>query len=214
MATKSVLKAAIWLLSTPFLLSAKICRLCNILNVRSDLIACSVNLGKYAHHPISDQLFTVLRLGEDHRNALHFGVDPIAICRAMWKNITRKGFEGASTIEQQFVRASTGRFEKTIRRKFREQMLAVSLGRIATKREIASAFIAIVHYGDQYNGPLDILVPFGALPTNASFFESALLVARIKYPEPFPVNFTWLRRFSVRVSYLLQLSHVSPNALQ
>ena len=53
--------------------------------------------------------------GEDHRHGRHYGFDPYAICRAIWRRVTRRSREGANTIEQQIVRVITNRFEMTIR---------------------------------------------------------------------------------------------------
>lgn len=206
MAKQSFLRVSIWLSTLPFFFTAWICHKWNILNVGNDLLLCRSILAKHARKDISDDLYNVLRLAEDHRNALHFGVDTVAICRAMWRNVTRNSFEGASTIEQQFVRSCTGQNERTLKRKFREQMVAVKLNRIASKREISTAFILTAHYGDLHQGPLRILHNFDRLPSNATLFESTHLVARIKFPEPSPTGAAWANRFETRVRFLLRLS--------
>src|SRR5262245_48824952 len=49
--------------------------------------------------------------GEDHRFFRHRGIDPIAICRSIWRGVVLGRREGASTIEMQVVRVVSGRFE-------------------------------------------------------------------------------------------------------
>src|SRR5690348_10551479 len=61
--------------------------------------------------------------GEDHRFFGHCGIDPIAVCRAIWRGVVLGHREGASTIEMQLVRVVTGRFERTLTRKLREAAL-------------------------------------------------------------------------------------------
>lgn len=212
---ESLLRNLIWLLSVPFFFAAWVCKNCNFLNVRDDLLICHSILKRYADQTISNELYDVLRLAEDHRNGLHFGIDPIAICRAVWRNITRAGFEGASTIEQQFVRSCTGQNERTFERKFKEQMVAVMLRHFATKRQISVAFVLTAHFGDLHRGPLKILRELGSRPSNATQFDAVHLVARIKFPEPYPNTDSWLNRFETRVRFLSRLSanftHTQPN---
>lgn len=199
------LRVFFWLSTFPFFITAWFCFKINLLSVRNDLALCRSILRKHAHQEISDELYDVLRLAEDHRNALHFGVDPIAICRSVWRNLMQNSYEGASTIEQQFVRSCTGRYERTLKRKFREQMVAVRLKQFATKREINTAFIFTVHFGDLHRGPLAILRKSGRLPSSATFLDSAHLIARIKFPEPSPITAQWMDHFDTRVGYLLLL---------
>jgi penicillin-binding protein 1A len=89
----------------------------------------------------------VLISAEDHRSSLHLGVDPIAMIRAFLVRIFKGKIEGASTIEQQFVRTITGRFERTISRKVREQALAIAVSRRRSKYAIASAYLSVAFYG-------------------------------------------------------------------
>ncbi len=200
------LRSLIWLSSLPFLIAAWICHVCNVFKVKSDFQLCRATLAKYGCLKISDELYDVLRLAEDHRNALHFGVDPVAICRAIWRNLTRGTHEGASTIEQQFVRSCIGRYERTLKRKFKEQMLAINVSRITSKRAISTAFILTAHYGDFHKGPLNILSSLNRVPEDATHSESAQLVARIKYPEPALLGEEWTKNFETRVRFLLRLS--------
>jgi membrane carboxypeptidase/penicillin-binding protein PbpC len=48
-------------------------------------------------------LQAMLVTGEDHRFYSHFGIDLIAVCRAIWRTVICGRREGASTIEMQLV---------------------------------------------------------------------------------------------------------------
>ncbi len=80
------------------------------------------------------QMCKFLIVGEDHRFYYHPGVDILALCRAVWKNVFSGTRQGASTIAMQFVRTITGRYEKTWRRKVIEIFLAVRLSQHVSKK--------------------------------------------------------------------------------
>ena len=61
-----------------------------------------------------------LIVGEDRRFYFHPGVDPLALCRAIWKTLFCGSRQGASTIAMQLVRTINGCYEKTLKRKFIE----------------------------------------------------------------------------------------------
>src|SRR5690606_25493196 len=71
---------------------------------------------------------------EDSRFFLHPGVDPLAIARAMWQNVSGGGISsGASTLTQQLARnllmGAEERYQTSYRRKLREAYLAWQLER-------------------------------------------------------------------------------------
>ncbi len=96
----------------------------------------------------ADLLINSLVVAEDHRFFFHEGIDPFAIFRASIKTLNGH-MQGASTIEQQLVRTITKDYEKTLRRKIREALLASTLCRRFTKREVALAYLLIAYLGDQ-----------------------------------------------------------------
>jgi len=140
---------------------------------------------------------------EDHRNHLHCGVDHVAILRAIYVTLFYKKLEGGSTIEQQFVRTVLNRYEKTLSRKIREQILAVSLTRKRKKHQIASAYISIAHYGTNKNGMKSLLhlhkgIPFSELDKKTI----TEIVSRLKYPEPSFPNVFWISKIKTRINYI------------
>jgi len=134
----------------------------------------------------SPSLATQLLLvsGEDHRHRRHYGFDPYAICRAIWRRVIRQSREGASTIEQQIARVITNRFEVTIRRKVKEVLLAALIAESFPKALLPSVYLRIGYYGWRMNGYSQACLRLGFDPRNLSFEEAASLVARLKYPQP------------------------------
>ncbi|WP_349814569.1 transglycosylase domain-containing protein [Pectobacterium atrosepticum] len=47
--------------------------------------------------------------------------------RCVYLRLTQNVIQGGSTIDQQLVRTLTGRYERTLRRKIREQAIAILL---------------------------------------------------------------------------------------
>lgn len=130
------------------------------------------------------QMRELLVAGEDHRIALHPGVDPLALCRAAWRTYGRGRLEGGSTVAMQLVRVLTGRFENSWRRKAREVALAVVATRYVHWSELASLYLMVGYYGWQMNGFRQACARLGIDPKRCSLRDSAMLVARLKYPQP------------------------------
>lgn len=87
---------------------------------------------------------------EDERFYEHNGVDLQGIARALWVNITGTGYEGASTITQQFVRntiLADEMNESTLKRKVREAYIAIQLEQIYSKDEILQMYLNTINYG-------------------------------------------------------------------
>ena len=126
----------------------------------------------------------LLVAGEDHRIAWHPGVDPLALCRAAWRTYGRGRVEGGSTVAMQFVRVLTGRFESSWRRKMRETALAVVATRYVHSSELTSLYLSVGYYGWRMNGFRQACRRLGIDPKTCSLRDSAMLVARLKYPQP------------------------------
>ncbi len=132
----------------------------------------------------SSQMCELLVAGEDHRIALHPGVDPLALCRAAWRTYGRGRVEGGSTVAMQLARVLTGRFENTWRRKMREMALAIAATREAHWSELTSLYLWVGYYGWRMNGFRQACRRLGIDPKTCSLRDSAMLVARLKYPQP------------------------------
>lgn len=167
---------------------------------RDDLRAC-LGVVDSSARVCSEFEFDVLLAAEDHRYMYHPGIDVIAIARATVRLVLRQGIEGASTIEQQFVRSVTERYERTARRKWREQLLAVSLLGRRSKRQIASAYLEIAHYGVSAPPAVGNGSP---LETRLSPWDAISLIACLKYPRPAALSPDWHVRHTGRMNYIVQ----------
>jgi len=129
-------------------------------------------------------LIELLIVGEDHRYSIHPGVDPIAICRAIYKSLLYGKREGGSTIAMQLVRVITGKYEKTILRKLNEIFLAIMLSNILTKDELPKIYLAVAYYGWNMNGIHQACRRLELDYSKMSNEDAAAIIARLKYPEP------------------------------
>ena len=145
----------------------------------------------------------LLVVGEDHRIALHPGVDPLALCRAAWRTYCRGRREGGSTVAMQLVRVFAGRFERSWRRKADEMILAMLVTRHVPSDELPSLYLSVAYYGWGMNGFVQACRRLRIDPEYCSLQESASVVARLKYPEP--RTCTTVRRLQIarRSEYLM-----------
>lgn len=88
---------------------------------------------------------------EDHRFYSHSGVDFIALCRALVKNIGTGEFsQGGSTITQQLAKNLFFTNEKSFERKAAELFVVYQLEKNYAKDVILEVYINTVYYGDGY----------------------------------------------------------------
>ncbi len=102
---------------------------------------------------ISPHLIEATLATEDRFFYLNVGVDPIAIVRATYSNLTeRQIVSGGSTITQQLARnvflTPEERSEKSFARKLREAVLAVEINRRYTKDQILEIYFNQIYYGN------------------------------------------------------------------
>jgi penicillin-binding protein 1C len=78
---------------------------------------------------------------EDRRFFKHPGVDPVAIGRAIVKNVKNKGVvQGGSTISMQVIRLSKKNDKRSIWNKIKESILAIRLELSYSKKEILALY--------------------------------------------------------------------------
>lgn len=127
---------------------------------------------------------------EDHRFYQHFGIDPVAILRAVVVNLTEKRrAQGGSTITQQLARTLFLHNKKTYIRKLKEIMLAFYLEIKYSKKDILKMYMDNVYMGHDTCG-----CPIRGFDKAADFYfqkalhelsvsEQAALVAMLKGPN-------------------------------
>ncbi|HAW93634.1 MAG: hypothetical protein CML22_14260 [Rheinheimera sp.] len=208
MAKGNVLKFLLWLLSTPQIAFSLLAEFISTKSFSSDLQRC-VDISRQYGESVPSYFVEALIIAEDHRSTKHPGIDPIAIFRAIWVRFYRGEIQGASTIEQQFVRVVTNRYEKTIARKIREQILALMIVRRINKREIASAYLSIAFYGSSSIGKSGLVAKFGEDLSIVPFEHALRMVAQLKYPQPLIPSSAWHDKLESRC--MLLLSRVALN---
>ncbi|WP_280570945.1 biosynthetic peptidoglycan transglycosylase [Chromohalobacter sp. 296-RDG] len=170
--------------------------------MREDLGRCLAVVGN--SEIIPDVIIEALVIAEDHRSDFHPGVDPIAMGRMFLARVKKnQPRSGASTIEQQYVRVVTGRYERTMSRKFREQMLAIMISRRASKASISSAYLAIAFYGTDFVGISGLKAHFGEGLKSLSFQQALQIVVYLKYPRPRKPTEEWNNKVSRRAGVIL-----------
>lgn len=136
-------------------------------------------------------LIKTLLAVEDRRFFSHFGVDPIAIGRALWVNLTRGVVvQGGSTLTQQLAKNLFYTPNRTLGRKLRELMAAMALEFKYQKEEILESYVNEIYLGQA--GPVSI---YGVGEAAHRYFskdldelsidEMALIVGLIKGPNAY-----------------------------
>jgi penicillin-binding protein 1C len=90
---------------------------------------------------------------EDKRFFKHPGVDPVAVVRAITKNIKNKGpVQGGSTISMQVIRLSKKNDRRSIWNKIKESILALRLEMSYSKKEILALYASHAPFGSNIVG--------------------------------------------------------------
>lgn len=126
---------------------------------------------------------------EDRRFFEHVGVDLAGLARALWVNVReRRIAQGGSTLTQQLVKNLYLTRDRTLVRKFNEVLMALSLERRYSKRDILETYVNEVFLGQDGNRAIHGFGlaarfyfgrPLGELTTG----EIALLIGMVKGPS-------------------------------
>ncbi len=125
---------------------------------------------------ITPQLQKAIIFKEDKYFYQHFGINPIAISRALFKNITKqKRTSGASTITMQVARLLAPK-NRTYSNKINEMFRALQLEWYYSKDEILQLYLNLVPYGGNIEGVKSASVLFfDKAPNNLSLAEITAL---------------------------------------
>jgi len=89
---------------------------------------------------------------EDSRFCLHRGIDPRGILRALYTNIRRGEIrQGGSTLTQQLVKNYFLTPARTLRRKFKEFLMAVAMELMYDKNTIFEIYLNEIYFGNKLN---------------------------------------------------------------
>lgn len=127
---------------------------------------------------------------EDHRFFTHPGIDAVRIAGAAVTNLTgnRSYLVGASTLTQQLIKNTLLSPEQTLRRKLREQALALLLERRLTKPRILELYLNEVYLGHRGSFAIHGVAQgaralFGKDLRNLTLGEAATLAGLIRAPQ-------------------------------
>ena len=126
---------------------------------------------------------------EDRRFRFHPGVDPIALCRALWQNVSgHRVVSGGSTITMQVIRMSRGR-ERNLWQKFVEAFLATRLEARMSKDRILALYASHAPFGGNVVGlQAASWRYYGRSPEDLSWGEAATLAVLPNSPASIHVG--------------------------
>ena len=144
-----------------------------------------------SHEDLSPRFLDILLAIEDRRFFSHPGIDPIAVGRAVWTNVTRGTvIQGGSTITQQLAKNLFYSPQRTFGRKLKESIAALVLEAKYRKQAILESYANEIYLGQV--GSVSIYGVgeaahryFGKRMDTLSLEEAALLVGMIKGPNTY-----------------------------
>ncbi|BCJ92402.1 penicillin-binding protein [Terrihabitans soli] len=122
---------------------------------------------------------------EDQRFRSHFGIDPIGLARAAYKNtVAGTVVEGGSTITQQLAKNLFLTPERSLERKVQEAILALWLEAKFSKDEILELYLNRVYFGSgAYGVQAAAQRYFGKPASYVTLNEAAILAGLVKAPS-------------------------------
>lgn len=133
---------------------------------------------------------TVLAV-EDRRFYSHLGIDPVAVGRAVWRNLTQGGVvQGGSTITQQLAKNLFYSPQRTLVRKVKEALAAVVLEVKYRKQEILESYLNEIYLGQAgfvsiYGVSEAAHRYFGKSLSDLTVGETAMIAGLIKGPNTY-----------------------------
>src|SRR5687767_1622981 len=134
---------------------------------------------------IPDDLQHAFVAVEDHRFFHHPGVDPIALARAVGRNLREPGtVEGGSTLTQQLARTLFLSNRRTYGRKIREAALALMIDAQLTKEQVLELYLNRIYLSAGVYGVETMSRHlFGKPAKHLSLAESALIAGLARAPS-------------------------------
>jgi penicillin-binding protein 1A len=142
---------------------------------------------------------------EDRNFYRHFGIDPVAVLRALVANVKgREITQGASTITQQLARNLFLTPERSFKRKLKEMLLAIKIERTFSKDKILEMYLNYIYLGQgAYGVEAASRIYFGKHVKDLTLDEAALLAGLPKAPTKYN-PFRNPERVKERRNYVLQ----------
>ncbi len=127
---------------------------------------------------------------EDRRFYGHFGIDPLGIARAAFRNLTSRGVsQGGSTLTQQLAKNLFLTQERTASRKIQEAILALWLEHQYTKDQILELYLNRVYFGaGAYGVEAAAQRYYGKPAREVTVAEAATLAGLVQAPSRLAPN--------------------------
>ena len=138
-----------------------------------------------------DRLVETILAVEDRRFYSHVGIDPVAVGRAVWRNLTKGGVvQGGSTITQQLAKNLFYSPQRTFIRKVKEALAAMVLESKYGKRDIMESYLNEIYLGQAgfvsiYGVGEAAHRYFGKTLDELTIGEIAMIAGLIKGPNTF-----------------------------
>jgi len=121
---------------------------------------------------------------EDHRFYHHIGVDPLALGRAIVRNLSTGSTQGASTLTQQLARTLFLSNQKSYGRKLKEAILAVNIDAQLTKDQILELYLNRIYLSAGVYGVETMARSlFGRPARTLTIAEGALIAGLARAPS-------------------------------
>lgn len=137
---------------------------------------------------VPEILIDSLMAVEDQNFWKHPGIDPKGIARSIYVTfIARTGYQGASTLTQQFIKNHYLSNDKTLSRKFKEMLMALVLEHYSSKEAILEGYLNEIYLGQDgqraiHGFGLASEYYFGKDLQDLGLHEIALLIALVREP--------------------------------
>jgi len=170
-----------------------------VLATKGDLYGFPVQLSD-----VPDALPKAIIATEDRRFYSHFGIDPLGLLRAAWRNAwAGRIVQGGSTITQQVAKNLFLTPERSIKRKVQEAMLALWLESRFSKEQLLTIYLNRVYLGaGTYGVDAAARKYFGISVGKISTYQSALIAGLLKAPSRYNPHSSKIRSHARTVQVL------------
>ncbi len=133
---------------------------------------------------IQPKAIEAVKLYEDRYFAWHWGVNPVALLRGVWRTLFGGSRQGASTITMQLAREIYNIDSRSIKGKFQQIAAAIWLECRYSKQDILEAYLNIAPYGGNIKGIATAsLVYFNKSPSQLNLPETITLAVIPQNPN-------------------------------
>jgi len=151
---------------------------------------------------------------EDAHFYEHFGLNVMALMRAAFNIVTGRSFQGGSTITQQLAKTAFLTYDRTLKRKVQDMVLAIELERRYTKDEILEMYLNQIPFGrGAYGIQAASQLYFGKNVDQLTLAEGAMLAGMIQAPalyDPYSHPQAAKNRQSMVLQQMVKCKFITP----